>query len=73
MGQSFLIDVNDKAIGIAVREEGGYRFFNFEPGYQSLNNLFFQDVESLVASATEFERSFLGCEDAEAGSPLEQA
>jgi hypothetical protein len=73
VGQSFLIDVNGEAIGIAVHEDGGYRFFNFDPDYQSLNNLLFEDVESLVASATEFERTFLGREDLEAGSPLEQA
>ena len=73
MGQSFLIDVNDEAIGIAVREEGGYRLFNFDPSYQSLNDLFFQDVESLVVAATEFERSFLDHEDADSGSALEQA
>lgn len=60
MTKSFLVEGRRKAIGVAVRCRGGYRFFTSDPAYRKLERLVFKRARALAFSVASLERELFG-------------
>lgn len=52
MSDRFLVEFERRAVGVAVRVAGGFRFFASDPQFGGLENRIFPRVRSLMGQVT---------------------
>ena len=67
MTDSLVIETAHHTAGVAVREQGGYRFYAADAAFLSLDNRFFHRLRALQAAVDSLCRS--AKDDPEGGSP----
>ena len=53
----FLVEADKKAVGVAIRVRGGFRFFASDPEFQSINAKVFRRARSLASSVAQLARA----------------
>ena len=57
MSDRFLVEFDRRAVGVAVRSAGGFRFFASDPGFVPLEGRVFPRVRSLMRQVTQSGRA----------------
>ena len=52
----FVVEVDKRVVGIAMRVPGGFRFFHSDPDFRSLDRKRFRRARELVGRVVEFAR-----------------
>jgi hypothetical protein len=60
MADSLVIETARHTAGVAVREQGGYRFYAADPAFQPLDNRLFDELRALYAAVNSLSQSPAG-------------
>lgn len=57
MSDCFVVEINRRVVGIAVRVGGGFRFFSSDPEFQRLEGQTFRRFRSVAREVEQLERA----------------
>lgn len=57
MSDCFVVEANRRVVGIAVRVDGGFRFFSSDPDFQQLEGQTFRRFRSVAHEVEQLEKA----------------